>query len=411
MSTRELAQLAKMAAGQLPACSEADRQRALRAIAAALRAGTDELMAENFKDVTAARAAGLGSALIDRLALGVKQIEAMARACEEIAAAPQVVGMIVETQTRTDGLIIQKQRIPLGVIGMIFESRPNVVIDGAALAIKSGNAIILKGGKEAQHSNAWLAKTVAKSIQGILPHNSVTLIETREEVTELLKLREYIDLMVPRGGEKLIRYVRENATMPVVAHDRGLCHLYIHSDADATQVQAVVLNAKVQRPSACNAMETLLVHKDFPTDALIATLTALQAAKIEIQGCPRSQSLIAGIQPALEADYNTEWLDYKMSLKIVDSADEALRHIQRHGTQHTEAVLTKNPQVIEQFLNGIDASCLAINASTRFNDGGELGLGAELGISTSKLHAYGPMGAKEMTTTRFIVRGDGHVRI
>jgi glutamate-5-semialdehyde dehydrogenase len=411
MSTRELAQLAKIAAVQLPACTEANRQKALRAIAVALRTGTDDLMAENFKDVTAARAAGLGSALIDRLALGVKQIEAMARACEEIATAPQVVGMIVEEQKRSDGLLIQKQRIPLGVIGMIFESRPNVVIDGAALAIKSGNAIILKGGKEAQHSNAWLAKAVAKSIQGILPNNSVTLIETREEVTELLKLREYIDLMVPRGGEKLIKYVRENATMPVVAHDRGLCHLYIHSDADVAQVQTVVLNAKVQRPSACNAMETLLVHKDFPVDALIATLTALRQQNVEIHGCPRSQKLLAGIQSAQEADYDTEWLDYKMSLKIVDSADEALKHIQQHGTQHTEAVLTKNPQVIEQFLNGIDASCLAINASTRFNDGGELGLGAELGISTSKLHAYGPMGAKEMTSTRFIVRGSGHVRI
>ena len=411
MSTLELAKKAKAAALQLPACGEADRQQALRAIAAALRAGTDELMAENFKDVTAARAANLGSALIDRLALGVKQIEAMARACEEIAAAPQVVGMIVESQTRADGLVIQKQRIPLGVIGMIFESRPNVVIDGAALAIKSGNAIILKGGKEAQHSNAWLAQTVVATLKGILPDNSVTLIETRDEVTELLKLREYIDLMVPRGGEKLIRYVRENATMPVVAHDRGLCHLYIHSDADVAQAQALVLNAKVQRPSACNALETLLVHKDFPQEALIAMLTALQAAKIEIHACPRSWPLVAGLLAATAADYDTEWLDYKMSLLIVDSADEALKHIQLHGTQHTEALLTKNPQVIEQFLNGIDASCLAINASTRFNDGGELGLGAELGISTSKLHAYGPMGAKEMTTTRFIVRGDGHVRI
>lgn len=411
MSTRELAQKAKIAAGQLPACSEADRQKALRAIAVALRAGTDELMAENTKDVNAARAANLGSALIDRLALGVKQIEAMARACEEIAAAPAVVGMIVEEQKRADGLLIQKQRIPLGVIGMIFESRPNVVIDGAALAIKSGNAIILKGGKEAQHSNAWLARKVTDTIRGILPDNSVTLISTRDEVTELLKLREYIDLMVPRGGEKLIRYVRENATMPVVAHDRGLCHLYIHSDAEVSKVKEVVLNAKVQRPSACNAMETLLVHRDFPVEALKTTLQALLNDKIEIHACPRSQALVQGLLPASAQDFDTEWLDYKMSLKIVDSSEEALKHIQQHGTQHTEAVLTKNPQVIEQFLNGIDASCLAINASTRFNDGGELGLGAELGISTSKLHAYGPMGAKEMTTTRFIVRGDGHVRI
>jgi glutamate-5-semialdehyde dehydrogenase len=410
MNTLELAQKARAAATLLPALSETKRQEALRAIAKHLRLEQDELMTQNRLDVEAARAAGLSSALIDRLALGAKHVEAMAMALEEIAAAPSVVGMIVEEQTRQDGLVIQKQRIPLGVIGMIFESRPNVVIDGAALAIKSGNAIILKGGKEAQHSNRWLADCVRQAIKGLLPDDAVTLIETREEVGELLKLSQYIDLMVPRGGEKLIRFVRENATMPVVAHDRGLCHTYIHADAKTDYVKNIVINAKAQRPSACNATETLLVHKDFSKSVLQDTLKALTEAKVTLHACPRTQALANGALTLTPTDLDTEWLDFHLNVLMVDSAAEALAHIQRHGTRHTEAVLAEDPKVIELFMNGIDASCIAINASTRFNDGGELGLGAELGISTSKLHAYGPMGAKEMTTTRFIVRGKGHVR-
>jgi len=296
------------------------------------------------------------------------------------------------------------------VIGMIFESRPNVVIDGAALAIKSGNAIILKGGKEAQCSNRWLAQCVRRSLQGILPEDAVTLIETREEVGELLKLNQYIDLMVPRGGENLIRYVRERATMPVVAHDRGLCHTYVHQDAKPEYVQKIVLNAKAQRPSACNATETLLVHKDFSTSVLRDTLKALDEAKVTLHTCPRSTPLAPRAQALSATDLDTEWLDFHLNVLVVESAQEALAHIQRHGTRHTESILSEDAAVIELFMNGIDASCIAINASTRFNDGGELGLGAELGISTSKLHAYGPMGAKEMTTTRFLVRGTGHVR-
>ncbi len=410
MELRQKAQAAKAAALILQGKSEAERQQVLRLLASKIRNGADELMAENQKDVAEARAQNLSPALIDRLALGAKQIEAMALACEQIAAAAQVVGLIVHEERRADGLLIQKQRIPIGVIGMVFESRPNVVIDGAALAIKSGNSIILKGGKEAQHSNRWLAQKVRDTLAGTLPVDSVILLETRAEVTELLKLNQYIDLMVPRGGEKLIHFVRHHATMPVVAHDRGLCHTYLHADAHPQQALDLILNAKVQRPSACNATETLLVHRAFPTEALRAILLALQNHQVIIHACPRTHGLVAGLKAAQESDFDTEWLDYQLSLKMVDSAEAALTHIQTHGTHHTEAIVTQDAQVAELFLNGIDASCIAINASTRFNDGGELGLGAELGISTSKLHAYGPMGAQEMTTTRFVVRGQGHIR-
>lgn len=410
MALLQVAQTAKASTSELLGKSEEQRRQALRKLAQHLRANTDEIMAQNKLDVALAYQQNLSSALINRLALGVKQIEAMALACEEIAQFPQVVGQIVSEQKRSDGLIIQKQRIPLGVIAMVFESRPNVVIDGAALAIKSGNAIILKGGKEAQHSNRILARITQQALNGLMPVGCVALVETREEIDELLKLNQYVDLMVPRGGEKLIQYVKTHATMPVVAHDRGLCHLYLHADADKTKAQAIVLNAKVQRPGVCNAMETLLVHEDFPSDALKQILTELQAAGVEIHACPLSQKLIPDLVIAGPSDFATEWLDLKMSLKIVKNEKEALQHIQRYGSHHTEGVVTQNSAVIELFLNNIDASCLAINASTRFNDGGELGLGAELGISTSKLHAYGPMGAQEMTTTRYVVRGDGHVR-
>jgi glutamate-5-semialdehyde dehydrogenase len=410
MTLLNVAQNAKASTQELMGKSELQRQQALKAIAKSLRTKTDEIMAQNKLDVDLAYQQKLSDALINRLALGVKQIEAMARACEEIAQFPQVVGQIIAEQKRADGLLIQKQRIPLGVIAMVFESRPNVVIDGAALAIKSGNAIILKGGTEAQYSNRILADVVQQALKGLMPAGCIALVETREEINELLKLSQYVDLMVPRGGEKLIQYVKEHATMPVVAHDRGLCHLYLHADADPDKAEAIVMNAKVQRPGVCNAMETLLVHENFPQEKLKQILTHLQKAGVEIHACAQSLKLIPKLIPATASDFDTEWLDLKMSLKIVKTEQQALEHIQRYGSHHTEAIVTQTASVIELFLNNIDASCLAINASTRFNDGGELGLGAELGISTSKLHAYGPMGAQEMTTTRYVVRGDGHVR-
>lgn len=401
---------AKASTAKLLGLSETSRQDALQALAKALENEIPAILAANALDLTEARSAGLGAALLDRLTLTEKSIRAMAQSCRDIAGFPQVVGGIVSETRRDDGLIIQKQRIPIGVIAMIFESRPNVVIDGAALAVKSGNAIVLKGGKEAHHSNRVLADLVRQSIAPFVPADSVQLIETREDVQELLKLNELIDLMVPRGGEALIKFVKQHATMPVVAHDRGLCHVYLHADADPAAARAIVLNAKTQRTGVCNAMETLLVHQDFPQSELVRILQELKNKSVEIHACPQTVKLVPGLIAAQDADYDVEWLEAKMSLKMLPSEYAAIEHIQKHGTHHTEAIVTQDAAVIEAFLNGIDASCLAINASTRFNDGSELGLGAELGISTSKLHAYGAMGAQEMTTTRFIVRGTGHTR-
>lgn len=395
MSILSLAIKAKEASLKLQGLPEEMRLTALDAISKTLLSHKAEILAANQKDLDEGKNLNLSKSLLERLTLTEKNIQDLSHMCLEVAAQPQVVGMITESHTREDGLLIQKQRTPLGVIGMIFESRPNVVVDGAALAIKSGNAIILKGGKEAQHSNRILCELIQKATSSVLPEGSVALIETREDVAEILKLSQYIDLMVPRGGSSLIKYVKANATMPVVAHDKGLCHMYIHTDCNVDAV-AMVLNAKVQRPSACNALETLVLNEAYPKNTEI--LEALKKAGVEVKN------------PATETDYDTEWLDNKISIKMVKDHSEAIAHIKKYSSHHTEAILAEDPKVIEDFMNSLDASCIAINASTRFNDGGELGLGAELGISTSKLHAYGPMGAREMTTTRFIVTGKGHVR-
>lgn len=389
MTVTEIAQRAKETALKLQSLTEEKRVQALRSLGAALEKNSKKILQENARDL--ANASGLSRAMVDRLTLTENSVKGLKEMCESIASQPQVVGQIVEETLRPNGLKIQKQRIPIGVIGMIFESRPNVVIDGAALAIKSGNAIILKGGKEAQHSNRALMDVITEATQGILPEGCISLIETREDVAELLKLNQYIDLMVPRGGSSLIEHVRKNATMPVVAHDKGLCHIYVHKDADPAHVIPIVLNAKVSRPGVCNAVETLLIHKDYPEKEKV--IEALKAEGVEIR-----------------EEYDTEFLDKIISLKFVQDENEAISHIQKHGSHHTEAILSRDTAVIEKFLNSLDASAIVVNASTRFNDGGELGLGAELGISTSKLHAYGPMGAKEMTTTRFLVTGNGQTR-
>lgn len=408
MSMREIAQLAKKATTKLQSLPEEQRLMALESIALALTKHSSEILTENKKDLDEARKNKLSSAIIDRLTLTEKSIESLSQMCRDVADQVQVVGTIVEEYTRPNGLVIQKQRIPLGVIGMIFESRPNVVVDGAALAIKSGNAIILKGGKEAQHSNRKLYQVIHEAIERILPAGSVSLVETREDVAQLLKLHEYIDLMVPRGGSSLIQHVRAHATMPVVAHDKGLCHLYVHQDAEVDKVIPIILNAKTQRPGVCNALECLLLNENYTENKKI--IQSLLDAGVEIRGDDESRILNDKVKKASPQDYDTEYLDKILSLKIVKTPEEAISHIQTHSSHHTEAILALDPAVIELFLNSLDASALVINASTRFNDGGELGLGAELGISTSKLHAYGPMGAKEMTTTRFLVKGNGQIR-
>jgi glutamate-5-semialdehyde dehydrogenase len=408
MNAKDTARLAREASTYLLTVSEDQRVHALKEISKNIKSSVRQILEANAHDIKDALKNKLTPALIDRLTLNEKSIEALGDMCLSVAAQEAVVGHIVETSTRPNGLIIEKQRIPLGVIGMIFESRPNVVVDGAALAIKSGNAIILKGGKEAQHSNRALFDIISRSIKNILPDGSVSLIETREDVSEILKLDEFIDLMVPRGGSALIQYVKENATMPVVAHDKGLCHLYVEADAQIENVIPIVLNAKVQRPGVCNAIETLLLHQHYPENKKV--LEALEASKVEIRGCERTQELLPHTKLARPLDYHTEYQEKIISVKIVKDINEAITHIHQHSSHHTEAILTESPALMEQFLNSVDAAAVVINASTRFNDGGELGLGAELGISTSKLHAYGPMGAKEMTTTRFLVKGSGQIR-
>lgn len=391
MTVTEIARKAKETSLTLQSLTEADRVKALEALGLHLQKNAMKILEANAKDLTEAKNNKLTSAMIDRLTLTAQSIKNLRSMCEAIAKQPQVVGLIEESTIRPNGLHIQKQRIPIGVIGMIFESRPNVVIDGAALAIKSGNAIILKGGKEAQHSNRALMDVIDESVNKILPAGSISLIETREDVALLLKLNQYIDLMVPRGGSALIDHVRKNAAMPVVAHDKGLCHIYVHKDAETSKVIPIVLNAKVSRPGVCNAVETLLIHQQYP----------------EIEKV-RDALIQEGVE--IREEYDREYLDKIISLKIVKDENEAIAHIQKYGSHHTEAILAQDHRVIGQFLNSLDASALVINASTRFNDGEELGLGAELGISTSKLHAYGPMGAKEMTTTRFLVTGNGQIR-
>jgi glutamate-5-semialdehyde dehydrogenase len=410
MNTHELAKQAKIASSQLLELTEEQRNLCLKTIASALITNAEAILKANREDLKEAK--NLSSSMIDRLTLTIDSIQSMAKSCHEIGAQAQVVGIIEESHGRPNGLTIKRQRIPLGVIGMIFESRPNVVIDGIALAIKSGNAIILKGGKEAQHSNLILYTTVVEALKKIYPTESLKLVQTREEINDLLKLDQYIDLMVPRGGSSLIRYVKENAKMPVVAHDKGLCHLYIHSDAlqalSLDQIKKIILNAKIQRPGVCNALETLLIHHDFVHKKEI--IDQLLQENVEIFGCHEATKISDKVKNATDENFHTEYLSKSLSLKIVSSFDSAIKHIQDHTSHHTEAILANDPKIIERFLNLLDSSCLVINASTRFNDGGELGLGAELGISTSKLHAYGPMGAKEMTTTRFIVEGKGQIR-
>ncbi len=408
MSVIEIAKLAKKATISLQSLPEEQRLMALESIAVALTHHQDEILIENKKDLAEAQKNQLSEAIIDRLTLTEKAIQSLSEMCRDVADQEQVVGTIVEEYTRPNGLLIQKQRIPLGVIGMIFESRPNVVVDGAALAIKSGNAIILKGGKEAHHSNRKLFEIIHTAVERILPAGAVSLIETREDVAELLKLHQYIDLMVPRGGSALIEHVRKNATMPVVAHDKGLCHLYVHKDAEISKVIPIILNAKTQRPGVCNALESLLLNENYPQNKEI--ISSLVEAGVEIRGCDKTIDLNPKVLMATNIDYDTEYLANIISVRIVSSLDEAITHIQAHSSHHTEAILAQDSVVIEKFLNSLDASALVVNASTRFNDGGELGLGAELGISTSKLHAYGPMGAKEMTTTRFLVKGNGQTR-
>jgi glutamate-5-semialdehyde dehydrogenase len=409
----EMCLAARSAARELAVAGRAVKDKALLLMAQALVDQAPALKAANAVDLQAAQAGGMASAMQDRLTLDDKTIAAMAEGLKEVAALPDPVGEVPGMWRRPNGLLVGRMRIPLGVIGFIYESRPNVTMDAAGLCLKSGNAVVLKGGKEAINSNLELAKIVGQALQAAgLPPAAVQVIPTtdRAATLALLAMDELVDVIIPRGGEGLIRFVAENSRIPVLKHYKGVCHLYVDQGADLDMAVQICLNAKCQRPGVCNALETLLVHEGEARAFLPKVARALLTAGVEIRGCPATQALVPQANAATAEDWPTEYLELILAVKVVASMDEALDHIAAYGSQHTEAIVTKDHGRAMRFLSAVDASVVLVNASTRFNDGGQLGLGAEIGISTSKLHAFGPMGLTELTTTKFIVFGQGQVR-
>ncbi len=403
---------AKAASRVFNELSGKEKNRILAEMAEALRANTMNLIEANALDMAAGEKSNLSSALMDRLFLDEARIESMAKAVEEIAALKDPVGRVLDGWVTEDGLKIEKVSIPIGVIGIIYESRPNVTSDTAALCFKSSNVCILKGGKEAENSN----KAIASVLQAVLEKNNlprelVSLIpdSSREGVAKLIKMDKYVDLIIPRGGEGLIRYVSQNATVSVVKHDKGQCHTYIDKDADMDKAIKIAINAKVQRPGVCNAMETLLVDKAVAKETLPKLKEAFDAAGTELKGCSATQEIIT-VANASDEDFDTEYLANILNIKVVDGVAGAVEHITRFGSGHSEAIITENITSAEKFLNGIDAAALYVNASTRFTDGGAFGFGAEVGISTNKLHARGPMGIEGLTTYKYKIYGNGQIR-
>lgn len=405
-------QEAKSASRVLSTISGAEKNKILKEMAAALRDETKELLKANALDMTDADKNDLSSALKDRLLLDENRVDAMAVAVEEIAALKEPVGRVLDGWVTEDGLKIEKVSIPIGVIGIIYESRPNVTSDTAALCFKSSNVCVLKGGKEAENSN----KAIAKVLQSVLAKNNlptslISLIpdSSREGVAKLIKMDKYVDLIIPRGGAGLIKYVSENATVSVVKHDKGQCHTYIDKDAKLHNAISIAINAKVQRPGVCNAMETLLVDSAIASSALPKLKIEFDKAHTELKGCSQTQAIIE-VKHANDEDYDTEYLANILNIKVVDGVEDAIEHIVRFGSGHSEAIITENITTAEKFLNAIDSACVYVNASTRFTDGGAFGFGAEVGISTNKLHARGPMGIEGLTTYKFKIYGSGQIR-
>ncbi len=377
-----------------------------------LESQSERIIFENQKDLEDAKKNNLSSAMVDRLLLNSKRIAEMAKAIREIASLKEPVGRVLEGWVVPSGIKIEKVTIPIGVIGIIYESRPNVTSDTAALCFKSGNTCVLKGGKEAFHSNAIIASLLQEVLEKHnLPKEIISLLPdaSREGVAQLIKMDKYVDLIIPRGGEALIRFVSENATVPVVKHDKGVCHTYVDKDANLEKAIEIVLNAKCQRPSACNSLETLLVHEAIAKDFLPRMKEALLLTGAQIKGCEKTHELL-NVALAEDEDYHTEHLCNALNIKIVENMDEAIVHIAEYGSSHSEAILSENYTLVERFLNEVDAACVYANASTRFTDGGEFGFGAEVGISTNKLHARGPMGINDLTTYKFKVYGKGQIR-
>ena len=404
---------AKKSARSLVSLSTEVKNNILISMANELQNQKEYIQQENEKDLIAGREKSLSPAMLDRLTLSDKVIQSMVDGLNEVAALPDPVGEIAEMNKRPNGLMIGKMRIPLGVIGMIYESRPNVTVDAAALCLKAGNAIILRGGSEAIHSNLALSKILQEVLVAAnVPSAAIQVIPVtdRQAVNEMLRLEEQIDLIIPRGGEGLIRFVAENSRIPVLKHYKGVCHVFVDADADMESACKIIQNSKVQRPGVCNSLETLLIHQDAAETLLPQLHKMLSADGVELRGCAKTLTILPGIVAAVEDDWHAEYLDLILSVKIVDDINGAMDHIACYGSQHTESILTSSYANAQKFIREVDSSSVMVNASTRFSDGGQYGLGAEIGISTTKLHAYGPMGLKELTTQKFIVYGEGHIR-
>jgi glutamate-5-semialdehyde dehydrogenase len=416
-SMRELAEASRAAARALSRAPTKQKDQALREMAEAMRRARPAILAANAEDLAAAKAEGKNAAFLDRLALDDKRLEAVARAVEEVAGLPDPIGEVTESWSRPNGLRIQKVRIPLGVVLMIYEARPNVTSDAAALCLKSGNAAILRGGSESARTNRAIAGALHEGLEKAgLPAAAIQLVPVtdREAMLELIKLEGLIDLCIPRGGEGLIRFVAENARVPVVKHYKGVCHVYVHEAADLAMAERIAVNAKASRPGVCNAAECLLVDRGVSETALPRLGRALSEGGVELRGCPTTVAILkrgsVPVTPAAPDDFGREFLDKIIAIRVVKDLDGALEHIAQYGSEHTEAIVTDSVRAAERFEREVTASAVVVNASTRFNDGGELGLGAEIGISTTRLHAFGPMGLRELTSQKYVVHGEGQVR-
>jgi glutamate-5-semialdehyde dehydrogenase len=410
---RTLAERSRAAAPAIAGLDGAGRQRLIEAMAEALATDRKEILAANAEDLARAEAAGVTGAMLDRLRLDDARLAGIVAALNEIAALPDPVGQVTRSERRPNGLQIERVRIPLGLIAMIYEARPNVTAEAAALCLRAGNVVLLRGGSEARASNAAIAASLHRALraQG-LPEAAIGLVADtdRAHVLELLTLTDLIDLAIPRGGEGLIRFVAEHARVPLIKHYKGVCHLYVDRTVDLNLARRLAVDGKVSRPGVCNALETLLVHADIARQFLPAALDDLVGRSVEIRGCPQTCALHPAAVPADEADYAAEFLAPILAVRVVDSLDEAIAHIRRHGSDHTEVIASTDPASIDTFVRSIQSSAVMVNASSRFNDGGELGLGAEIGISTTRLHAYGPMGLEALTIERWVVRGEGQIR-
>lgn len=413
MMLETLGAQAKTASRVLTTASTAAKNSALLKIADALLQNTDYILAENEKDLAAGRANGMAESLLDRLALSADRIRGMAQGVREVADLPDPIGAVQSEITRPNGLTIQRVSVPLGVIAVIFEARPNVTSDAAALCLKAGSACLLRGGKEAIHSNTAIAEVMRNALRGTdFPADCIQLVEdtSRESATALMRLSGYVDVLIPRGSARLIRSVVENATVPVIETGAGNCHVYVDRDANIDMAAEIVFNAKTSRVSVCNAAESLVVHADIAEKALPKIAARLSEKDVTLYGDARAKAILPDILPADEGDWGTEYLDYKMSVRVVDSVEEAIAHITRYSTGHSECIVTDNPKTAEKFLNEVDSAAVYHNASTRFTDGGEFGFGAEIGISTQKLHARGPLGLPQLTSVKYKIFGNGQVR-